>query len=59
VLIVLQSDREELERGCDNVEEAATLNHPFAMAEEHYTIFICRKLKQPLSQLWPSLKHWN
>lgn len=59
VLIILQADREELERGCRSVEEAATLNHPFAMAEEHYTIFICRGLKQPLSQLWPSLKHWN
>jgi hypothetical protein len=29
------------------------------MGEEHYTIFICRGLKQPLRDLWPRLKHWN
>jgi hypothetical protein len=58
-LIVLQAEREELERVCESVEEGAVLNHPYAMAEERYTIFICRRLKQPLQQLWPSLKHWN
>jgi hypothetical protein len=59
VVIVLQAEREELERGCRSVEEGPILNHPYAMAEEHYTIFICRGLKKPLPELWPSLKHWN
>ena len=58
-LIVLQAEREELERVCESVEDGAVLNHPYAMAEERYTIFICRRLKQPLPQMWPSLKHWN
>ena len=59
VLIVLQAEREELERVCESVEDGPVLNHPYAMAEERYTIFICRRLKQPLPQMWPSLKHWN
>jgi hypothetical protein len=59
VLIILQAEREELEPNCESVEEGAALNHPYAMAEERYTIFICRGLKQPLPQLWPRLKHWN
>jgi hypothetical protein len=29
------------------------------MAEEHFTVFVCRGLKQPLREMWPSLKHWN
>jgi hypothetical protein len=59
VIIVLQSKRADVERRCQSVEEAGAVGHPYAMAEEHYTIFICRGLKQPLSELWPSLKHWN
>lgn len=59
VLILLQSKREDAERNCNSVEEVGTVGHPLAMSEEHYQIFICRNLKQPLGQLWPRLKHWN
>lgn len=58
-MILLQSKRADAERNCISVEEVGTVNHPFSMAEEHYTIFICRGLKQPLRELWPRLKHWN
>jgi hypothetical protein len=59
VMILLQSKREDAERNCNSVEEAGAVGHPLAMAEEHYTIYICRGLKEPLSELWPRLKHWN
>jgi hypothetical protein len=59
VVIVLQDNRESAKRYFASVDEAATMHHPYAMAEEHYTILICRGLKQPLQQVWPSLKHWN
>lgn len=59
VLILLQSKRVDAERHCRSIEEATTLNHPYAMAEEHYTILVCRGLKRPLRELWPDLKHWN
>jgi hypothetical protein len=59
VMILLQSKRADAERNCISVEEMGTVNHPFSMKEEHYTIFICRGLKQPLRELWPLLKHWN
>ncbi|MGI9107404.1 MAG: glycosyltransferase family 39 protein [Pyrinomonadaceae bacterium] len=59
VLILLQSKRADAERLCSSVEEAAVLNHPYAMAEERYRIFICRDLKRPLAEIWPKLKHWN
>ncbi len=58
-LILLQSKREDAERNCRSVEEAGKVGHPLSMGEEHYTIYICRGLKQPLRDLWPSLKHWN
>jgi hypothetical protein len=58
-LILLQSKRADAERSCNSVEEVGTVGHPLSMTEEHYTIFICRGLKQPLRELWPRLKHWN
>jgi dolichyl-phosphate-mannose-protein mannosyltransferase len=58
-LILLQSKRADAERNCGSVEAVGTVGHPLAMGEEHYTIFICRGLKQPLRDLWPRLKHWN
>jgi len=58
-LIVLQDDRESLERLCASVEEAGTHFHPWGMAEENGPIYVCRGLRVPLQSLWPSLKKWN
>ena len=58
-LILLQWSRERAERYFKSVEEAGVNYHPLSMAEEHYTIFIGRGLKQPLSEMWPQFKHWN
>jgi hypothetical protein len=59
VLIVLQDDRETLERICASVEEAGVHFHPWGMAEENNPIFICRGLTPPLPEMWPRLKKWN
>jgi hypothetical protein len=58
-LIVLQDDRESLERVCSSVEQVGEHFHPWGMAEENNAIFICRGLKMPLRTLWPRLKKWN
>ncbi len=59
VLVVLQDDRESLERLCTSVEEAGRHQHPWGMAEENGPIWVCRGLKTPLAELWPRLKKWN
>jgi len=59
VMILLQSRRRDAERYFASVEDGPALNHPYAMAEEHYTILIARGLKLPLAAIWPRLKHWN
>jgi 4-amino-4-deoxy-L-arabinose transferase-like glycosyltransferase len=58
-LIVLQDDRESLERVCASVLEAGAHFHPWGMGEENNPIFVCRGLKVPLPALWPRLKKWN
>lgn len=59
VMILLQWSEKSARRYFRSVEAGPVLNNPYAMGEEHYTIFIGRGLKQPLVQLWPQWKHWN
>ena len=58
-MIVLGWDRATAEQRCNHVEAAAAVNHPYSMTKEHYTIFICRGLKQPLRELWTQWKDWR
>jgi hypothetical protein len=59
VIIVLGYRPELANRTCGTVEVVGAVGHPYAMAEEHYTIFICRGLKGGLQESWPERKIWN
>lgn len=58
-LILLQWPLSGAQEWCREVQQGPTLDPPYAMEEEHYTILICHGLKEPLTQAWPELKHWN
>ena len=59
-MIVLGDDRRAVERWFDRVEAVAEVGHPYAMAQEHFTVFLCRKPKGwTLQQIWPRLKKWD
>jgi hypothetical protein len=58
-LILLQWDLEDAQDWCHDVQKGPTLDPPWAMGEEHYTVLLCRGMKKPLAELWPRLKHWN
>lgn len=57
--IILQWPRRGVEHACRSYSEGPTLDPKWAMAEEHYTIWICHGFKRPLPELWGDLKHWN
>ena len=59
VIIALQQRRKGLEEAFTSVEEAGVHYHKWGMAEENSPIYICRGLKRPLAEVWPSVKHWN
>lgn len=42
-----------------SVETVATLSNPYAMPHEKHPILLARGLKVNLSEIWPSLKHWD
>ena len=59
-MIVLGETRDRLERYFSKVEAKGTVGNPYAMASEHFTIYLCREPKGwTLAQRWPELKNWN
>jgi hypothetical protein len=59
VLIILGARKEDAEKRCESVEEKAEVNHPYSDSYEKYKILVCRKTREPLPEMWQSLKHWN
>jgi hypothetical protein len=52
--------RERLEQYFNRVEDRGSVGNRYAMASEHFTIYLCREPKGgTLDQLWPKLKNWD
>jgi hypothetical protein len=58
-VIVMQGRQGDLERYYASVENVASVYHPYSMPYEHFDVFYCRGLKQPLKQIWPQVKDWD
>jgi hypothetical protein len=59
IVIVLGSDGDGDREHFQTVEPVGRTYHPYSRRDEHFEIFLCRGLNQPLSALWPSIKGWN
>jgi Dolichyl-phosphate-mannose-protein mannosyltransferase len=58
-MIVLDDRQKHLEELFTSVEKVGHVDHTYSMPYEHFDVFYCRGLKQPLSELWPQMKKWN
>lgn len=59
-MLVMGDRREVLEKLFEQVEKVGEVGHPYAMASQHWELFLCRHPKGwTLPQLWPKLKNWN
>ena len=60
-LIVLGDDSEGIDRHFEEVHEVAEIGHPYAMRQEHFTLYLCRKPKgwRSLQEIWPRLKEFH
>ena len=58
-VIVMDGRSEDLESRFSSVEKVAHVEHPYSMPAEHFDVFYCRGLKEPLSEIWPQVKHWD
>jgi len=60
VIVLGAHQRERLERHFSSVEAVASVGHPYAMADQHFQVYLCRGLKgKTLQELWPELKNWD
>ena len=58
-VIVMAGDQQDLEQRFASVRKVATVGHRYAMPYEHFDIFYCRGLHQPLREIWPLVKRWD
>ena len=58
-VIVMAGRRQSLEREYAAVRKAAHVEHPYSMPYEHFDVFYCQGLKQPVSEVWPRVKAWD
>jgi 4-amino-4-deoxy-L-arabinose transferase-like glycosyltransferase len=58
-MIVMDDRQERLESLFASAQKVAHVEHPDSMPYEHFDVFYCRGLKQPLSEFWPRVKTWD
>lgn len=59
-VITIGAKLEDLQKGFDEVEQAATFTHPFVLPHENNNpVFVCRKPKRPLKEIWPLVKCYS
>jgi hypothetical protein len=59
VMIVLDDNRARLSELFTSVELAGHVTHPYSMPYEHFDVWICRGLRQPMAELWPQIKRYG
>ena len=58
-VIVMAGQQQDLEQRFASVQKVARVYHPYSMPYEHFDIFYCRGLRQPLKEIWPQVKRWD
>jgi 4-amino-4-deoxy-L-arabinose transferase-like glycosyltransferase len=58
-MIVMDDRKEDLERLFSSVQYVAHVDHPYSMPYQHFDVFYCSGLHEPMAQLWPRVKRWN
>jgi len=60
VLIALTPSRRGLDARFDDVQQVATIECRHCMPyENHRPVYVCRRPKQPLAEIWPQVKHFE
>lgn len=60
IMLVMGDRREVLEQKFEQVEKVGEAGHPYAMASQHWELFLCRRPKGwNLQDSWSQIKNWN
>jgi hypothetical protein len=58
-MIVLDDRPERLAQIFTTFRKVAQVSHPYSMPYQHFDVYYCEGMKQPLSKLWPQVKSWD
>jgi 4-amino-4-deoxy-L-arabinose transferase-like glycosyltransferase len=58
-MIVMADRPQRLAEIFTTFRKVARVEHPYSMPYEHFDVYYCQGMKQPLSKLWPQLKNWD
>jgi hypothetical protein len=58
-MVVMSGQQQDLERRFSSVQKVGRVYHPYSMPYEHFDVFYCRGLRQPLREIWPQVKNWD
>jgi hypothetical protein len=58
-MIVMDDRPERLSEIFTSFRKVAEVLHPYSMPYQHFDVYYCEGMKQPLNELWPQLKMWD
>lgn len=58
-IIVMDDRPERLAELFSSFRKVAEVSHPYSMPYQHFDVYYCEGIKQPLTTLWPQLKKWD
>ena len=58
-MIVMDDRPERLAEIFTTFRKVARVSHLYSMPYEHFDVYYCEGMKQPLSKLWPQVKNWD
>ncbi len=59
-VITIGERERDVRKSFDHVELAATVSHPYAIPHENdLPVFVCRRPKRPLKEIWPDVKCYS
>lgn len=59
-VITIGEKLEDVSKSFEQVEQAATFTHPYVIPHENNNpVFVCRKSRRPLKEIWPQVKCYS
>jgi hypothetical protein len=58
-MIVMGDSPNELSTEFDTWVKVATVCHPYSMPYQHFDVYLWRRLRRPLTRVWPEPKNWD
>jgi hypothetical protein len=57
--MIVMADRPERLAEVSTFRKVARVWHQYSMPYEHFDVYYCEGMKQPLSKFWPQVKNWD